>query len=56
MVSKIESMKIKDLTKIDRPREKLEKYGPAVPVHSPAVAGRRRKRLSDSEILAKIKV
>lgn len=31
-------MKIKDLPKIDRPREKLEKYGP--------------KRLSDSELLA----
>jgi len=32
------SMKIKDLPKIDRPREKLEKYGP--------------ERLSDSELLA----
>ena len=31
-------MKIKDLPKIDRPREKLEKYGP--------------ERLSDSELLA----
>lgn len=31
-------MKIKDIPKIDRPREKLEKYGP--------------KRLSDSELLA----
>ena len=31
-------MKIKDLLKIDRPREKLEKYGP--------------ERLSDSELLA----
>ena len=32
------SMKIKDLPKVDRPREKLEKYGP--------------ERLSDSELLA----
>ena len=32
------TMKIKDLPKIDRPREKLEKYGP--------------ERLSDSELLA----
>lgn len=31
-------MKIKDLPKVDRPREKLEKYGP--------------ERLSDSELLA----
>lgn len=31
-------MKIKDLPKSDRPREKLEKYGP--------------ERLSDSELLA----
>jgi len=31
-------MKIKDLPKIDRPREKLEKYGP--------------EKLSDSELLA----
>ena len=31
-------MKIKDLPKIDRPREKLEKYGP--------------ERLSNSELLA----
>ena len=31
-------MKIKDLPKVDRPREKLEKYGPT--------------RLSDSELLA----
>ena len=31
-------MKIKDLPKIERPREKLEKYGP--------------ERLSDSELLA----
>ena len=32
------NMKIKDLPKVDRPREKLEKYGP--------------ERLSDSELLA----
>ena len=31
-------MKIKDLPKIERPREKLQKYGP--------------ERLSDSELLA----
>lgn len=34
----LEEMKIKDLPKVDRPREKLEKYGP--------------ERLSDSELLA----
>ena len=38
MVSRIESMKIKDLPKIDRPREKLEKYGP--------------EKLSNPELLA----
>lgn len=32
--------KIKDLPKIERPREKLEKYGP--------------ERLSDSELLASV--
>ena len=42
-------MKIKDLPKSDRPREKLEKYGPALPVCS---FTRRRERLSDSELLA----
>lgn len=40
-------MKIKDLPKVDRPREKLEKYGPALPVRSLI---RRRERLSDSEL------
>lgn len=37
-ISKLGGMKIKDLPKIERPREKLEKYGP--------------ERLTDSELLA----